>query len=68
MMPVSFEHFSNEGGVLLGQGDLKETPQLYSCSRRSSKWWHKAMYYILDVMVINSFIISTPIVGMHGMS
>ena len=20
-MPVSFEHFSNEGGVLLGQGD-----------------------------------------------
>ena len=30
---------------------------LYEVNRKSQKWWHKIFWYILDVMVVNAFII-----------
>ena len=41
------------GGVDLADARRK----IYSCSRRSKKWWHRLFYYLLDVSVVNSFIV-----------
>jgi uncharacterized protein YhbP (UPF0306 family) len=30
---------------------------LYEVNRKSRKWWHRIFWYILDVTVVNAFII-----------
>ena len=41
------------GGVDLA--DMKR--KLYSCSRRSKKWWFRLFYYLVDISVVNSHVI-----------
>ena len=41
------------GGVDLADARWKT----YSCSRRSKKWWHRLFYYLVDVSVVNSYIL-----------
>ena len=41
------------GGVDLADARRKT----YSCSRRSKKWWHRLFYYLVDVSVVNSYIL-----------
>ena len=41
------------GGVDLA--DAKRT--VYSCSRKSKKWWHRIFYFVIDVCVVNAHII-----------
>ena len=33
--------------------------QVYSCSRKSKKWWHRLFYFFLDVGVVNAHILET---------
>lgn len=30
---------------------------LYSCARRSNKWWHKILFFMIDAIAINCYII-----------
>ena len=41
------------GGVDLADARRKT----YSCSRRAKKWWHRLFYYLLDVAVVDAFIL-----------
>jgi hypothetical protein len=41
------------GGVDLADARRKT----YSCSRRSKKWWHRLFYYLVDVSVVNVYIL-----------
>ena len=41
------------GGVDLA--DAKRT--VYSCSRKSKKWWHRMFYFVIDVCLVNAHII-----------
>lgn len=45
----------NMGGVDLA--DCKR--QVYSCSRKSKKWWHRLFYFFLDVGIVNAHILET---------
>ena len=33
--------------------------QVYSCSRKSKKWWHQLFYFFLDVSAVNMHILKT---------
>ena len=44
---------SNMGGVDLA--DFKR--KIYSCSRKSSKWWHRIFYFVVDVCIVNAHIL-----------
>ena len=41
------------GGVDLA--DFKR--KIYSCSRKSAKWWHRLFYYCVDVCIVNAHIL-----------
>ena len=41
------------GGVDLADARRKT----YSCSRRSKKWWHRLFYYLIDLSVVNAYIL-----------
>ena len=45
----------NMGGV-----DLSDSKrQVYTCSRKAKKWWHRLFYYFLDVGVVNAHVLET---------
>ena len=43
------------GGVDVADAKRK----VYSCSRRSKKWWHRLFYFIVDVCIVNAIIIQS---------
>lgn len=43
----------NMGGV----DRLDQLRERYEVGRRSVKWWHRLMYFLIDVSVVNSFIL-----------
>jgi hypothetical protein len=45
----------NMGGVDLA--DCKR--QVYTCSRKAKKWWHRLFYFFLDVGIVNAHILET---------
>ena len=46
---------SNMGGVDLVDFERKA----YSCTRTSSKWWHRIFYFASDVCIVNSHILKS---------
>ena len=45
-------------GVYLAE-QLKES---YQIDRRSKKWWHRIFFHLLDVSVVNSFLLASLVV------
>ena len=44
----------------MGGMDLADSKrQVYSCSHKSKKWWHRLVYYFHDVSVVNAHILET---------
>ena len=45
---------------LMGGVDVADAKRkVYSCSRRSKKWLHRPFYFIVDVCIVNAFIIQS---------
>ena len=40
-----------------GRGRFGRRTKENNCSRRSKKWWHRLFYYLVDVSVVNSYIL-----------
>ena len=54
--PVAVKNYNClMGGVNVADAKRK----VYSCSRHSKKWWHRLFYYIVDVCIVNAFIIQS---------
>ena len=52
--PIAVKLYNeNMGGVDLHDQKRK----LYSCSRRSKKWWHRIFYFVLDLAIVNAYIL-----------
>ena len=47
------EYNASMGGVDIADAKRK----VYSCSRRSKKWWHRLFYFVVDVCVVNAHIL-----------
>ena len=47
------EYNANMGGVDLADARRK----MYSCSRRSKKWWHRLFYFLVDISMVNAYIL-----------
>ena len=45
----------NENMGFVDKADMLKA--LYEVNRKSRKWWHRIFWYILEVMVVNAFII-----------
>ena len=44
----------------MGGVDLADSRwQVYTCSRKAKKWWHRLFYFFLDVGIINAHIMET---------
>ena len=41
------------GGVDLADARRKS----YSCSRRSKKWWHRLFYFLVDITMVNGYLL-----------
>ena len=47
------EYNAYMGGV--DMADAKR--EVYSCSRRSKKWWHRMFYFLFDICIVNAHIV-----------
>ena len=58
--PESVKHYNaHMGGVDLFDSRRK----IYSCSRKSKKWWLRLFYFLVDTTVVNSYIMYTKTAG-----
>ena len=54
--PVAVKQYNMYmGGVDMADAKRK----VYSCSRRSKKWWHRLFYFIVDVCIVNAHILQS---------
>ena len=57
---VTCQHAVKMYNSSMGVVDVADSkPKVYSCSRKSNKWWHRLYYFILDVSIINAHIIQS---------
>ena len=51
---------------MLGVDKMDQLATYYSFLRKSVKWWRKVMFWLLEVSVVNSYILYTTSLGQYG--
>ena len=51
---------------MLGVDKMDQLATYYSFLRKSVKWWRKVMFWLLEVSVVNSYIVYTTTLGQFG--